>query len=260
MFTLDAENVAWEDAGGFGISQKILKQDPDTGARTLLLRSPPRPGAAMGDRRPQHHPVDEEFLCLSGRFTLEGTDWLTPMMYVYYPAGLVHGFGVDVPDGYEVYLRNSGPLATERVDAPTMDRPYFLDSQYGGEVIVSDPSRLIRDGLESAQVSIITLRTDELAGEGALILCLPAGRHVDFRLTGSGAAAEIFVLTGVLRLGERQRLGQYGYAALDGPADLRVHGIEPTVMLLNHRDGELASELGRQAASSSHAVNRYLQA
>jgi len=259
MLTLETERLAWEEAGAPGISQKLLKQDTDTGARTLLLRSLPRPETDMVDRRPQHHPVDEEFLCLAGKFTLEGTHWLTPLTYVYYPAGLVHGFGVDVPDGYQVYLRNSGPLVTERVDSPAQDSPHFIDARSAdcGQVIVSYCAELIRDTLQSSKLSVIPLRNNDLNKEGALIASMPPDRHLQIRLNGSEAYAEIFVLEGEIQLGDLNRIGKSSYASLVGPADLRITSVGSTVLLLQYRDGELARNLSRQAESLRHAINSY---
>ena len=257
VFALETERLAWEEADAAGISEKVLKQDADTGARTLLLRSSPRPAAAMLDRRPQHHSVDEEFLCLAGKFTLEGTHWLTPMTYVYYPAGLVHGFGVNVPDGYQVYLRNSGPLIPERVDSPAQDSPYFIGARSPdcSHAIVSYCSELIRDALQASQLSIITLRKDDRTKEGALIVCMPPDRHLEFRLDGSGGYAEFFVLEGEIQLGDLKPIGKWSYASLVGPADLRITSVGSITMLLHYCDGRIASDIARQAESLHHAVN-----
>ena len=260
-FRLETESLAWKEAGNSGISEKILKQDSDTGARTLLLRSVPRPSADIADRRPQYHPVDEEFLCLSGRFTLEGTHWLTRMTYVYYPAGLVHGFNVDVPDGYQIYLRNSGPLATERVDSPAQENPYFIGAggQESRNVIVSHCSQLIRDAVQSSQLSVISLRKDERTKEGAFIACLPEHGHIESRIDGPGAYLEILVLEGEIQLGNLERMGKLGYASRVGPAEWQITGIEPAIVMLNYCDAGLAGEIARQAESSHYSVNSYPQ-
>lgn len=258
-FTPEIEHLAWDEAGAPGISQKILRQDSETGAQTLLLRSAARSRKDIVDRRPQHHPVDEEFLCLAGRFTLEGTHWLTPMTYVYYPAGLVHGFGVDVPGGYEIYLRNPGPVTTERVDTPAQSTPYIIGtrSQDSGSVIVSDCSPLIDHAVQSSQLSVITLRTNHDTKEGALIACLPANGRMDARVDGPGAYAEILVLAGEIQLGDPRRMGKLSHAYLDGPTELQIIGIEPAILMLNYRDANLATEITRQVESSYAAGNSY---
>ncbi len=231
-----------------------------TGARTLLLRSAPRPAIEITDRRPQHHPVDEEFLCLDGRFTLEGSEWLTPLTYVYYPAGLVHGFRVDIPDGYEVYLRNSGPLVTERVDTPAQDRPYFTASEgeNRGVPVVAYCADLIRDAVLSPQTSIVTLRNDKRNNNAAFIVCVPLGGCLESRLEESGASAEVFILEGGLRLSDRKLIGKRGYASLVAPAHLRMTAAESTILLLNVCGGELIGDLTRQAGSVSHSINSYI--
>ena len=221
------------------------------------LRSSPRPAATIADRRPQHHPVDEEFLCLTGRFTLEGTHWLKPMTYVYYPAGLVHGFGIDIPDGYQVYLRNSGPLGTERVDSPAQDSLYFIrpGSQGRGEPIVAYCDELIRGAVQSSRQAVIMLRKNNHTKEEAFLVCMQPGGQLRCRLNGSGGYAEILVLQGDIKLGEEKRIGKGNYAFLPGFADLRIASVESTILLLNSCNGELASDIARQVDSLHHAVN-----
>jgi hypothetical protein len=257
--TLDVERLAWQPVGASGISEKILEDDPDTGARTLLLRSPPRPSADIPDRRPQYHPVDEEFLCLAGKFTLEGTHWLTPMTYVHYPAGLAHGFNVDVPDGYEIYLRNSGPVTTQRVDSPAEDNPYFIGDGQRDPIIVSNCSKLVLDAVQSNQLSVITLRNNDRTKEGALIACLPTDGNIASQIDGAGDYLDILVLEGAIQLGDLEQLGKLGYASLVGPAKFKITSLEPTVLMLNYRDPALAGEIEGQAESVRDCVNAYPQ-
>ena len=259
MFRVDTQRLTWQAVGASGISEKILKDDADTGARTLLLRSRPRPSADITDRRPQYHPVDEEFLCLAGKFTLEGTPWLTPMTYVYYPAGLAHGFNVDVPDGYEIYLRNSGPVTTERVDSPLQDTPYFIEQGHGDPIIVSDCSKLVVDAVQSEQLSLITLRNDDRAQEGALILCLPANRDIVSRIDQANGYVELFVLEGSIQVGDLKPMKKSSFAVLAGPTEFKITSIEAAVVMLNYRDAGFADTIERQAESVRDTVNTYPQ-
>ncbi len=254
----DANRPAWEETAP-GIAQKLLHMHAATGARALLLRSQPRPIAKSGSRTLQYHPVNEEFLCLDGRFTLEGTHWLAPLTYVYYPAGLVHGFHVDVPDGYEIYLRNSGSFAVEWVETPARDRPYLIDNPNLScpDIMVADCARLVADAAGSGQLAVITLRSSEDPAEGALIACLPAGGALQLAIAEPGAWAEIFVLEGEIQRQAGEPLGKREHGIAAGPDRLHNSGAQPAIMMLNCRGEGLEGEIRAQAQWLRRASNAY---
>ncbi len=242
---LAVDDLDWVPAGTPGVFEKILNEDDVTGARTVMLKSLPRPSDQLTDRRPQYHPVDEEFFCLSGRFTLEGTPWLTPMSYVFYPPGLVHGFNVDVPDGYEVYLRNSGPHETERIESLAQDSLYFIaDSEHDRQgVIVSDCFGLVREAVLSSLPSAIALREDEKTEEGTLLIVLPNSASIASEIAGPEGNLELFVLEGEIQLRDQERIGKSCYVSLAAPLDLNIASIGPSILILNYRDQKLATEI-----------------
>lgn len=87
-----------------------LNLDRDSGARTRLLRSRPRP---LIERKTQSHAGEEEFLVLEGRFTFDGEPWFEPGSYVRLPPSTSHGSRVEVPQGYLLYLRTTERGAAE---------------------------------------------------------------------------------------------------------------------------------------------------
>lgn len=103
------------------LSCKILNGSREDGAHTIILKSDPRnPGPARG----QYHPADEEFLCLEGDFTFDGSTWFSEGSYAFYPAYFVHGTKVHVRGGYEVYLRISDTNEVFFEENPKSDVPY----------------------------------------------------------------------------------------------------------------------------------------
>jgi hypothetical protein len=112
----------WEQAGARGVEMLTLNHDPDTGARTALIRSAPRDG--IEDKSHYHH-CEEEFLCLAGRFSFDGQHWMRPLSYACYPSHVVHGTRVSVPGGYLLYLRTSGStqayVAAQEAECATAD-------------------------------------------------------------------------------------------------------------------------------------------
>lgn len=103
MLTIDTAAMPWEPlANGLGI--KRLRADGATGGSTAILRAPPRP---RGVSRPHYHTGDETILNLGPPMRFEPGAPLQRLGYSHYPAGVIHGFDVDLPDGYEVLVRTS---------------------------------------------------------------------------------------------------------------------------------------------------------
>lgn len=232
---LDVDSLAWTSTGIPGVFERILNVDRDTGARTLLLKSLSRPKKDLVDRRPQFHPVAEEFYCLSGDFTLEGNVWLRDHSYVYYPPGLVHGHGVDVPNGYEIYLRNSGPISTERVNSPRSNALHFADGNDAGlsKVAVSNAGARIEDARRRPSISIILLRKASDDSGGAFLLTLPKGARTGLIGAERSGSLEVFVLTGQIELAGRVRLQARNYSFLpQGAAPLEIKGLAASSTLL----------------------------
>jgi hypothetical protein len=65
---------------------KLLNEDPDTGAFTMVVKLPP--GAAEATRG--SHSCDEEMFLLEGDLTIDGESFHAPA-YWFFPAGTIHG-------------------------------------------------------------------------------------------------------------------------------------------------------------------------
>jgi hypothetical protein len=237
---LPVDTIAWTPTPTPGIHERILNVDSVTGARTLLLKSLPRKRVDLGDRRPQVHPVDEEFYCLSGHFTLEGDVWFAKHSYAYYPPGLVHGHGVDVPGGYEIYLRNSGPLSTKRVDAPLSNTLYFAD----GTETARAPITLVDAGIKLAALrnkplkSLILLRRATEKTDGAFILNLPRKSRGAWGAARQSGFLEVFVLSGRVEFGAGTCLSTRDYAFFPGGTSIALTGVDAMSTLLMNYVGD----------------------
>jgi quercetin dioxygenase-like cupin family protein len=76
--------VAWRALRTPGLSVKVLRHDPDTGASTTLIR------LEAGARVPAHdHPAGEELFVLEGDFRV-GAERLGPGDYLYTPPDVKH--------------------------------------------------------------------------------------------------------------------------------------------------------------------------
>jgi len=236
---LSVDDLEWMPTGAPGLMEKIINEDQISGARTLMLKSIPRPGDQISDRRPQYHPVDEEFLCLSGRFTLEGHPWLTQGTYVYYPPNLVHGYAVDVPDGYEIYLRNSGPLSTTRVESPAVNKLHRIDdpdAPASGAV-----TRHANESLEAARngqsFSIIGLREACDGCDGAFLIALPRDAQIPSPNGGYDGFLELLVLDGEVESENHATLSSNDYSFLPPETPFDLVGLAPlSCFLVNYSD------------------------
>lgn len=121
---LNEELLPWQsrrDIAGFGIAEKVLREDPGSGARTWLLRI--EPGAALPW---QSSSVREEGLMLSGAYWhtecvggVPVTEQYLPGGYYYRPSGAVHGGPESRADAPSVWYLRTIDSAT--VSAATCD-------------------------------------------------------------------------------------------------------------------------------------------
>jgi len=78
---VDSARLPWTPTKWPGISRKLLRNDPVTGARAVLLRLEP------GARLSRHmHPAGEEVIVLDGRVRFEDS-WYETGYYLYSPPG-----------------------------------------------------------------------------------------------------------------------------------------------------------------------------
>jgi hypothetical protein len=254
---LVVDDLEWSSTGAPGLFEKLLNEDHTTGARTVILKSMPRPRPA--GQKPQYHPVDEEFFCLSGGFTLEAGTLLEDDSYVYYPANLVHGFCVDVPSGYEIYLRNSGPLSTTHVEHPVEDSSYLAgpaNGQAANSVVFHARESLDRARGEG-NCSVVVLRKARDGHDGAILVTLPRDDQITVTAGKAGSFIELFLLSGEIEIEQIATLGERNYAFLDlaTPAVLRGKN-EVSTFLVNYNSDEVLEQFAAAATTratvSSH--------
>ena len=78
---VDSNKLSWTPTSWLGISRKLLRNDPATGARASLLKLEPKA------RLPRHmHPAGEEVFVLEGRVRFEDS-WCDAGYYLYSPPG-----------------------------------------------------------------------------------------------------------------------------------------------------------------------------
>lgn len=247
---LSVDEIEWIPTGTPGVMEKILNEDQVTGARTLMLKSLPRPSDQIIDRRPQVHPVDEEFFCLSGRFTLEGDVWFQFGTYVYYPPNLVHGYAVDVPDGYEIYLRNSGSLSTQRVESPAEDKLHFVnhDGTSDDHVIIRNTNSALKTIRDVPTPTATIFRESSDGHDGALLLTLPSQARITAPEHGYDGFTEVFVLSGRVELTGQAILSSRDYAFVPPGFRVDLVGLEAvSCLIVNYSGHEIPNHFNKVA-------------
>lgn len=247
---LSVDALPWSPTGTPGVMEKVLNEDQATGARTVMLKSEPRPSDQIPDRRPQVHPVDEEFFCLSGRFTLEGDVWFQSGTYVYYPPNLVHGYAVDVPHGYEIYLRNSGSISTQRVETPAKNTLHFIDQDDSPDshIIIhhTDDSLKAVNGESKLSVSVLRAASDD--NEGAVLVNLPPHTPIASPEPGFDGFLEIFVISGRMELTGQATLSSRDYAFVPPGVPLELVGLDAvSCFIVNHSGQDILNRLSLAA-------------
>ncbi|QLC26394.1 hypothetical protein HFP57_16060 [Parasphingopyxis algicola] len=179
------------------MSFKLLNGDRNSGPHTMLLRSSTRPpGLARG----QYHSADEEFLCLGGDFTFDGSTWFRKGSYAFYPAYFVHGTKVHVRGGYEVYLRISDTNTTFWEDEPRSDKPYVAAGRHSDDYALQLPraTNFGRYSKPLAAEGVHAKRLHEVAetGRGSTLLDFRASAQGRWVVVETSGLLELFVMTG----------------------------------------------------------------
>ncbi len=219
------ESIPWRSLGNTGLLIRELNCDPVTGARTSLLKSPPRP---QPEAKAQYHFSEEEFFCLAGRFTFDGNHWFRPGSYACFPAGVVHGADVRVPDGYLLYLRTSGSTEAVRVAQPRSSIPYRDDGRDDAPQAVLLDAEL---AAESPQRQI--LRRDK---ERSVELWRVRAGWSRVSDDWSSAPIELIVVSGELQTdGRVLQTGTYGFYGVAEPRPALL-AISESVLLVHIGD------------------------
>jgi hypothetical protein len=207
---LDADSLGWDGPPGGGVYSKILNSDPATNAKTMLLRSDPRPVTEQNRRRAHSHDGSEEFLSLGARFTFDAGLWLERLSYVHMPPRTVHGSDVQVPDGYLLYLRTTGATEPQFMQEPMQSYPFSLGSE---------------------KFTIIPDAVGAALSRDASLIRLQAGYSGTLPME-SERCREVFVVEGEMTAGGHV-FREHCYACYE-PGDapvLKVHA--PTLLMVN---------------------------
>ncbi len=116
-----------------GLRITTLREDPNSGAQTLILEAPPRP---PGPSRPHFHMATEEIFNLGPTMTFDPGRPLPRYGYARYPAQMPHGTAVSLPEGYRLFVRYNGSAEVHFKDdaafAPTPDHLYLPNPPTSG--------------------------------------------------------------------------------------------------------------------------------
>jgi hypothetical protein len=123
-----------------GSYSRILSRDPETTARTALVRVVPGQGH-VDQPKPHCHETSEEIFVVSGMMAFDSRCWLHAGGYVYHPPHYVHGFNSSVPVESAFVSRISGDLKFQYFDEARDDFPYLEGEALGGRnvAIVASP-------------------------------------------------------------------------------------------------------------------------
>lgn len=236
---VDTDSLPWQQLSDV-MHCKLLNGSQEEGPHTLLLRSNPRePGPSFG----QYHSDDEEFLCLEGDFTFDGSAWFGAGSYAFYPAYFVHGSRVHVRGGYELYLRRSGPGPVIKVHEPVSHIPYYVgEGQSTGKALqLVDAANTdgMNDSVEGGALQLKPLRRDAVTGKGSTLLTATQGSVGKVLYFEAPGLLEVFIVSGLFALADGTSLKARTYHCETGEqARLALQCNEVGSLMVSH-DGEL---------------------
>jgi hypothetical protein len=231
---LDTNQMEWASHRP-GTFNKLLSRNPETTARTALIRSSPAAGH-QAQPKPHAHTGTEEIFISSGMLSFDSRSWLHPGAYVYHPADYVHGFASNVPQETIFVSRISTDLTFRYFDEPEDDHPYFVGQTAASRplAIVASPwatpwARL--DGADGDVRQFDYSRDPQNRELSALRRYAPGARDPDAGTVPAGYVEEIFVQEGEVE-DQHGRLFTPGCFAslLEGSASPRFHARTPALV------------------------------
>lgn len=186
---VDIDALEWSSSPS-GVKTKLLREDPVSGARSVIAKAPPR---APGASRPHRHTADEEVFNLGPPMRFDKGPWLNRFGYVKYPASMVHGGAVTLPEGYLLYLRMSGRSQLEFVEgAETVIEDGYVFSPHAKEAPwVAGTAADLPDAY-----SVYLLSYSSQDQIGTLLVKVPQGGAIKFPKT---RRTELLILGGQLK-------------------------------------------------------------
>jgi hypothetical protein len=107
-----------------GSYSRVLSRDPDTTARTALIRVVPSEGH-VDQPRAHCHETSEEIFVVSGRVAFDSRCWLHAGGYIYHPPRWVHGFKSNVATETVMLSRIGGDLTFAFFEETRDNFPYL---------------------------------------------------------------------------------------------------------------------------------------
>jgi len=172
--------------------QSTMLHTTDNGPHSSILKAPPRePGLS----RPHSHTATEEIFNLGPPFTFDKGRTLPRYGYTKYPAGMVHGADVDLPEGYHLYVRMSGPSEIHFPEININDPQPFTPLEGYTFVASADENWPENPGPNLGQnIQTRTLSYNPKTQKGAFLARLPANTTLNL----PPAATELLIVEGSL--------------------------------------------------------------
>ena len=194
----DTAALPWRKLPPAGLYSKTLSVDPETGARTALVRMIPAEDY-VPPVTAHYHDTYEEILGVAGHFTFDAKVWLGLGSYVFHPPGTVHGFKSIVPEDSTILSRVGPGHTGNAIPEPSQMQMYSVYD-------VPDPRPPVAATYPSAGVTTIEtpllgtglvewqeISTAPSCQHGAAMVVLPAGWRSTARI--AEATIEIFTLS-----------------------------------------------------------------
>ena len=158
-----------------------------------------------------------------------------------------------MPGGYEIYLRNSGPLSTKRVDSPSSDKLHFVhgEGEPASGVILCHTGDRLEPILREQTVSVLSLRDSQDGDDGALMITLPRDTRITSPAEGFDGVLEIYVLDGKVEIVNQAVLSSHDYACLPPEAPIELIGLEAMSKCLVNYSGKNIFRCFSRAASEA---------
>jgi hypothetical protein len=187
--------------------------------------------------RGQFHPADEEFYCIAGDFTFDGTTWFGPGSYAFYPAYFVHGSNVHVRGGYEVYLRLSGTSEIIWEESLRSNLPYLKDGFSSDDTAIQEPDihseATLGDCSSVASATTRLLRASVKSGAGTTLIS--SRSSFDELRIEADDYLELFAISGSYTINGEESLPAQAYCCEQADrAGLSLSAQEAGAILVSH--------------------------
>ncbi len=232
---VDIQSLPWNRIND-NLSYKHLNGDIDNSEHTVILRSKPRKPST---NYAHYHPINEEFYCLGGEFTFDGTSWFKQGGYAYYPAYFVHGAKVHIKKEYQLYLRTNGKAVFEIINNPISRKPYIFGNYTSlSDLIeinninnyISKKSNHNKDGIK-----IIKLGYDNQSKTGSSIISFKKNCEGKYFTLSSNFILEIFCVEGEFKDSSMISMSKNMYQCkIQDSIELKFECIKHGKLLISH--------------------------